>query len=203
MANAKHKHLTFEERNEIQQCLDHGMTFKAIAARVGKDQTTISKEVKKHLSFTPSKVIHRDKNGKELPPPVCPKLLKTPFVCNPCEKKRYSCPYQKQKYVAKLAQQEYESLLVTAREGIPLNKEEFYEADRAISAGIQSGRHLYHILQCNLIFSHVNSVKRKILNGKTPYEMFAFTYGGKVAEILGITPIPADKVVQSPKLLNR
>lgn len=27
----------------------------------------------------------------------------------------------------------------------------------------------------NLIFSHVNSVKQKVLNGKTPYEMFVFT----------------------------
>ena len=47
--STKYKHLTENERLEIQQCLDHGMTFKAIGKRVGKDQTTISKEVKKHL----------------------------------------------------------------------------------------------------------------------------------------------------------
>jgi len=82
MANTKNKHLTLEDRTEIQQCLDHGMTYKGIAARIGKDQTTVSKEVKKRLVFTPSKVTHRDKNGNELPPPVCPRLLKTPFVCN-------------------------------------------------------------------------------------------------------------------------
>ena len=55
----------------------------------------------------------------------------------------------------------------------------------------------------DLIFSHVNSVKRKILNGKTPYEMFSFTYGEKLAEIFGIKPIPAEQVIQSPKLLKR
>jgi IS30 family transposase len=38
--------MTFDDRHEIQSCLDLGMTFKAIAARIGKDQTTISKEVK-------------------------------------------------------------------------------------------------------------------------------------------------------------
>ena len=400
MEQKKNKHLTLEDRNEIQQCLDHGMTFKAIAGRIGKDQTTVSKEVKKHLNFTASKVVHRDRNGNELPSPVCPKLLKTPFVCNPCEKKRYSCPFQKQKYIAKLAQQEYETLLVDAREGIALNKEEFYVADQVIANGIQQGQHLYHILQsnhlqmsksavyrnlqkgylsvsaidfprvvkfkprrqkameyvpktakigrtyadflaftekngipswvemdtvigriggkviltlhftfcnfmvgilldnktaaeaatkfqklkaafssnkvrfarvfpliltdnggefsnilafeCNLdgvketdlffcdpmqscqkprveknhtlfrdivpkgksfdgftqekvnmIFSHVNSVKRKVLNGKTPYEIFSFTYGSDIAEIFGIKPIPADKVIQSPMLLSR
>ena len=37
----KNKHLTLEDRIEIQGCLDKGMTFKAIAERVGKDQTTI------------------------------------------------------------------------------------------------------------------------------------------------------------------
>ncbi|HZK39744.1 MAG TPA: IS30 family transposase [Clostridia bacterium] len=400
MEQKKNKHLTLEDRNEIQQCLDHGMTFKAIAGRIGKDQTTVSKEVKKHLDFSASKVVHRDRNGNELLSPVCPKLLKTPFVCNPCEKKRYSCPFQKQKYIAKLAQQEYEALLVEAREGIALNKEEFYAADRVITDGIQQGQHLYHILQSNelqmsksavyrnlqkgylsvsaiefprvvkfkprrkktmeyvpktakigrtyadflafteenaitswvemdtvigriggkviltlhftfcnfmigilldnktaaeaatkfqklkaafssnevgfasvfpliltdnggefsnvsafecnldsvketdlffcdpmqscqkprveknhtlfrdivpkgksfdgftqekvnLIFSHVNSVKRKILNGKTPYEIFSFTYGSDIAEFFGIEPIPADKVVQSPILLSR
>jgi Transposase and inactivated derivatives, IS30 family len=54
----------------------------------------------------------------------------------------------------------------------------------------------------NLIFSHVNSVKRKILNGKTPFEVFAFTYGFAVANILGIRPILAAEVIQSPRLLK-
>lgn len=55
----------------------------------------------------------------------------------------------------------------------------------------------------NLIFSHVNSVKREIYHGKTSYELFAFVYGEPIAKLLGITPIPGDQVIQSPKLLNR
>ena len=105
MKTEKYKHLTLEDRTEIEQSLNHGMTFKAIAARIGKDQTTVSKEIKKHLTYTEGKVAYRDKSGNKTPSPVCPKLLKTPFTCNPCEKKRYNCPYQKQKYVAKTAQQ--------------------------------------------------------------------------------------------------
>ena len=139
MKDRKNKHLSLEDRNTIQQCLDQGMTFKAIAARIGKDQTTISKEVKKHLEFTASQVVYRDKNGAQSPTPVCPKLLKTPFVCNPCDKKRFSCPFLKQKYIARLAQQQYESLLVSAREGIALNKADFYLADQLIASGIQKG----------------------------------------------------------------
>ena len=54
----------------------------------------------------------------------------------------------------------------------------------------------------NLIFSHVNSVKRKSLNGKTPYEVFSFAFGADIADIFGIIPIPAPAVIQSPKLLK-
>ncbi len=36
-----------------------------------------------------------------------------------------------------------------SREGLPLNKEAFYENDRIISEGIRNGQHLYHILQTN------------------------------------------------------
>ena len=54
----------------------------------------------------------------------------------------------------------------------------------------------------DLIFSHVNSIKRKILNGKSPYEMFSFLYGENLPALLGIKPIPADEVIQSPKLLK-
>ena len=48
----KNKHLTRDDRQEIMECLDKGMTFKAIAWRISKDPTTVSKEVKKHLQVT-------------------------------------------------------------------------------------------------------------------------------------------------------
>jgi hypothetical protein len=54
----------------------------------------------------------------------------------------------------------------------------------------------------SLIFSHVNSIKRKSLNSKTPYEMFYFSFGERLATLFGIKPIPAEKVIQSPKLLK-
>ena len=47
----KNKHMILDERIEIQECLDKGMTFKAICERIGKDQTTVSKEVKKHFEI--------------------------------------------------------------------------------------------------------------------------------------------------------
>ena len=54
----------------------------------------------------------------------------------------------------------------------------------------------------NLVCSHVNSVKRAALNGKSAYELFAFTYGEAVPKLLGISKIPAEDVCQSSKLLQ-
>lgn len=397
--STKFKHLTLDERTEIQQSLNQGVTFKAIATSLGKDQTTISKEVKRHISVSPSDINKFDKDGN-LIVCICPQLLKAPFVCNPCKKRHAQCGFKKQLYNAKVAQKDYEALLVEARQGIPLNKQEFYEIDAIITDGIRKGQHLYHIMasndlgvskstvyrhlnrgylsatkiefprvvkfkprrkhhyeyvpkalkigrtyedfltfieenavthwtemdtvigsiggkvimtfdftlcnfmfglllkdksaievsekvgglkavlsskgfvfgdiiplaltdnggefsnvfsfennalgECetrlffcdpykscqkpkveknhtlfrdivpkgnsfdhfsqetvNLIFSHVNSVKRKSLGGKTPYEVFTFTYGAEIANLLGIIPIPADKVNQSPRLLKK
>ena len=44
----RNKHMTLDDRFEIQECLNKGMTFKAIGQRIEKNQTTVSKEVKLH-----------------------------------------------------------------------------------------------------------------------------------------------------------
>ena len=54
----------------------------------------------------------------------------------------------------------------------------------------------------NLVCSHVNSVKRAALNGKSAYEFFVFTYGEEVSKLLGISKIPAEDVCQSSTLLQ-
>jgi IS30 family transposase len=161
----KNKHMTLEDRLEIQECLNHGMTFKAIAARIGKDQTTISKEVKKHIIVTDSGVKKFDKNGNALAPEICPQLLKLPYVCNPCKQRHFRCAFQKHIYHAKPSQQEYEKLLVEARTGIPLNKEEFYEIDRIVSNGVKRGQHLYHIMQSNNLGVSKSTVYRHLKCG--------------------------------------
>ena len=54
----------------------------------------------------------------------------------------------------------------------------------------------------NLIFSHVNSVKRKQFNGKSAYEMFAFSYFEELANALGISIIDPKQVLQDTSLLK-
>ena len=52
----------------------------------------------------------------------------------------------------------------------------------------------------NTIISHINSLKRKYLNGKSAYEVFSFTFGEHIANLLGIFKIPANEVILKPFL---
>ncbi len=151
----KSKHMTLDDRIEIQECLSKEMTFKAIGKRIGKNQTTVSREIKLHMQpYT---------NGYVRSEGVCPKLLKAPFVCNGCEKKgRSSCPYRRQIYSAKSAQAAYEGLLTESRSGIPLNKEEFYETERIISDAVRAGQHVYHAIVANKLPVSTATVYRHI-----------------------------------------
>ena len=47
----KHKHLSQDDRHQIRQCLDKGDSFKEIARVLGRDCTTVSKEVKARRIF--------------------------------------------------------------------------------------------------------------------------------------------------------
>ena len=154
----KNKHMTLEERIEIQECLSKGMTFKAIAARIGKNPTTVSREVKQHAA------VHR--NGFTKTDETCPLLLKAPFVCNGCDKRTHChCIYPRRIYVAKNAQKEYRNLLTEAREGVPLNREEFYRTEQIISDAVRSGQHIYHAICANALQVSKSTVYRHIRKG--------------------------------------
>ena len=46
----KNKHLTDTDRHFIEDSLNHKMSYVSIASALGKDPTTISKEVKAHVA---------------------------------------------------------------------------------------------------------------------------------------------------------
>ena len=154
----KHRHMSYQDRVEIQECLYKKMTFKAIAKLIGKDPTTISKEVKLHSK------IH--KNGFTKCDGICPHLQKAPFVCNGCKlKSSASCKFPRKLYTAKVAHNEYSEVLVSSREGIALNNASFYENDKIISDKIKSGQHLYHIVQSSQIPFSLSSAYRYMNKG--------------------------------------
>ena len=44
----KHSHLSLSQRSDIEVMLSKKMSFNKIALAIGKDNTTVSKEIKKH-----------------------------------------------------------------------------------------------------------------------------------------------------------
>ncbi|HEL0026912.1 TPA: IS30-like element ISSeq6 family transposase [Streptococcus equi subsp. zooepidemicus] len=137
----KHKQLTLSDRTDIQMGIEQRKPFSAIAAKLGKDPSTISKEVRRNL-FIKETTVQSNCN-------TCPLLKKAPYVCNNCPRKRSDCGFKKQFYYAKKAQLNYETQLSEARTGVALNKEEFYTMDNIVSSAIKKGQHLNHIISSN------------------------------------------------------
>lgn len=54
----------------------------------------------------------------------------------------------------------------------------------------------------NLMMSHINSVKRDSLNGKSPYDIFSFLYGADIAKALEIEEIKAQNIILKPSLIK-
>jgi transposase, IS30 family len=160
----KNKHLTLEERMFIQSMLMKAESFKSIGVAVGKDPTTISKEVRRNRPVRPVDYKRLSTKGEDIEVVSCPLLLRAPYVCNGCSKKR-SCRLEKQMYDSKKAQKDYEALLVESREGIALAKPEFWEIDQIVLDGIEKGQHLYHILETHNIKTSQATVYRWLHKG--------------------------------------
>lgn len=53
------------------------------------------------------------------------------------------------------------------------------------------------------MMNHINSYKRKKLNGKSPYEAFCFYYGEELVQKLGSQEVPAKDINITPGLLKK
>lgn len=69
---------------------------------------------------------------------------------------------------------------------------------------LPKGTSIQHVTQqdANLIMSHINSLARASLGGRTPYERFAQTYGYEVLQKIGIKSIPSKDVNLTPNLIR-
>ena len=148
------KHLTFDDRLTIQKGLKNNQHFSQIADEIGKDRSTVSREVKNHRIYVPYQSGNICVNRKTCDvighcnsrTPDCWHLHKCRSSCGACnqhcisfeaeicnlsEKPPYvcngctrRCHLGKWKYEAKEAQIQYEMKLRESREGISLADEE-------------------------------------------------------------------------------
>lgn len=133
----KGKHLTLEERRIILKGIENGSSVTAIAQTIGKDKSTVSKEIKKHrilsyknhmpLDCSNYKHCKFGRNCKTTCPQFvqfkCTRRDRSPGACNGCPTTRY-CHYNKYRYIPEEANAEYRNMLVDCRLGVNLTSSE-------------------------------------------------------------------------------
>lgn len=150
MENSKGKHLTIIDRTTIEYMLKQDCTCLQIAQEIGKDPSTISKEIKRNRIETKANISF-DSDDRRLHLPLCARQKRFPHVCNGCSSaKRRRCRKSKHTYNAKNAQRQYEDILVDSRIGVNLTIDEVTSIDNFITPLILNGQSLYHIMQSNL-----------------------------------------------------
>ena len=160
MATNKNKHLTQDGRNVIAIGIVNGSSKKAIADNLGKDKSTIGKEIRAHrylshkstLSLECENYAHckfKRKNCTVNCPDYskfrCKRRDRTPGACNGCEKLK-SCRFDKYLYKPTIAYEEYRSERVESRTGINLTSSEAVELGNTIKPLLLKGHSPYQII---------------------------------------------------------
>ena len=160
MANSnKGSHLTLEERKIIQTAIENGSTKAAIALTLGKDKSTIGKEIKLHRflkfksSFSIQCAIYKScKHGRhcslDCPDFVkhyCARRDRSPGACNKCPSYQH-CRFDKFFYDAAIADREYHESLVDSRQGVNLTTDEVIEIAKIIKPLLAQGQSPYAII---------------------------------------------------------
>jgi hypothetical protein len=106
------KHLTLEQRMDIQLGLKEGLALKDLSERIRKSPRTISQEIRLHL-------IRKESSKSEFngtPKFACSQHLRYPFVCDACPFKP-QCASDRYTYDAKTADKAYRMTFSTIRRG--------------------------------------------------------------------------------------
>ena len=151
------KHLTLDERKIIQTGIENRSNKVDIARTIGKDPTTVAKEIRKHRTFKPrnqflypSICIHRQECGgckkqcSKYEEIKCNKRDKSPGACNKCPKIA-TCHLDKYFYYATTANDEYRTDLVDFRDGINMTTLEVKELANILKPLLEQGQSLYQI----------------------------------------------------------
>lgn len=188
--NNKFYHLTLDERRIILTGIINGSTKSSIAQTIGKDKSTIGKEIKHHRQL-----VYRSKlplecsnykkcSHKRLCSLDCPDFLqfycyrrdRSPGACNGCSN-WHSCRFSKYKYSPEDADKSYRYVLCDSRCGVNLTYLEAKSMADIIAPLIKNGLSPYQILANN---PSLNICEKTLYN---------YIEGGVFNEIAGISSI--------------
>ena len=157
-SNNKNLHLTVQERIIIEKGIENGSTKAAIALTIGKDKSTVGKEIKKHRELVHKSSYkincanmkncshnHVCVNCADFKPFTCNRRDRSPDACNGCSKYTH-CRYDKYRYKADFSHKKYREDLVDSRTGINMSYEECKAMADIIVPLIKAGHSPYHIV---------------------------------------------------------
>jgi len=155
-------HLTLEERKVIERGIENNSTKTAIAITLGKDNSTIGKEISQHrvitfqcalpLECANYKKCKYNRNCKQTCPDYkkykCKRRDRSPGACNGCSNFSH-CRFTKYKYQAITADYEYKEKLVSSRVGFDLNENDIDMLSSIVVPLINQGLSPYSIVQAH------------------------------------------------------
>lgn len=161
---------TYSERLSIETMLTDGYSIKNIEKDIKRPSSGIIKEINKHIQYKfPSYY-----NGqhpclkyktcnvkthecylicKNIEHKICPKLTKSPHICNGCTTKN-GCRYIKKYYYARVAHDNYKELLSSSRVGIHYTNNEMLILTERLCPLIIKSKSVYHsIMTINKVYN--------------------------------------------------
>lgn len=167
-------HLTLEERRIILTGITNGSTKTAIARTIGKDNSTIGKEIKAHRTLTSKcnlalecENYRKCKLGRHCTAScpgyvrfTCKRRDRSPGACNGCSN-RSRCRFDKYDYNPEQAQSDYRLRLVDSRMGVNLTVSEAKAMAQTIAPLLKQGLSPYQIVQ---IHPELNICERTLYN---------------------------------------
>lgn len=152
-------HLTLNERRIILTGITNGSTKTAIAQTIGKDNSTVGKEIKLHRVLTHKCKMPLECNNyrkcpfdrhcttdcPEYAPFHCSRRDRTPGACNGCHNWTH-CRFDKYQYCPEDAHRDYRTTLVDSREGVNLTSQEAKAMAGIIKPLLGQGQSPYQIV---------------------------------------------------------
>jgi len=152
--------MSYSDRQIIETGIENDSTKQAIATALGKDKSTIGKEIKLHrvLAYKCNLPLEcanykRCKHERyctldciDYVPFKCTRRDKSPGACNGCGNYR-SCRYDKYRYSAFDAQNDYKMTLTSSREGINATVNDIKQLGELLLPLLKKGQSIYSILQ--------------------------------------------------------
>jgi IS30 family transposase len=155
-------HLTLNQREIIQTGIEKGSSKSAIAETIGKDASTVAKEIREHRKFKPrntfatpvlcvlmkecrKKGINKCKSDCERhEEPKCARRDRAPGACNKCP--TVQCRMDKWYYNAADAHREYLDKLSSSRQGINITPEEKERIGKTIAPLLNKGQSVHQVM---------------------------------------------------------